>query len=209
MTRSKSRPSGSKSPGPDRTGARTARAERILLTAHRGGVAVGTAREALSGLEGEIDGLREGLAADGRVMARTLRAAALSESGDTERALEVARRAAELAEEQAVPYGPPSTYKPPRELEGEILVDAGRPEEARTAFRRALRRTPRRARSLLGLARAAAASGHTAEAARAYAEVEAVWSRAEEGWPGLREAREYLAEHGRPDAGGEPVALPR
>jgi tetratricopeptide (TPR) repeat protein len=167
------------------------------------------AREALSGLEGEIDGLREGLAADGRVMARTLRAAALSESGDTERALEVARRAAELAEEQAVPYGPPSTYKPPRELEGEILLDAGRPEEARTAFRRALRRTPRRARSLLGLARAAAASGHTAEAARAYAEVEAVWSRAEEGWPGLREAREYLAEHGRPDAGGEPVALPR
>lgn len=167
------------------------------------------AREVLASLEGRAEGLREALAADARVMAGVLRAEIRSASGDTEGALEAARRAAEIAEDRPVPYGPPSTYRPPHELVGELLLESDRPGEARSAFARALRRTPRRPRALLGAARAAAAAGHTDEAAERYAELDGIWAGADEGWPGAREARRFLAEHGRPDGDAGPVALPR
>jgi predicted negative regulator of RcsB-dependent stress response len=52
-----------------------------------------------------------------------------------------------------------------QELLGEVLLDAGRPDEARAAFEAALARAPGRAPSLRGLARAA--SDGAASAARA------------------------------------------
>lgn len=177
-----------------------------LAAAGRGELSA--AREALASLEERSTGLREGLAADARVLVPTLRAVIARREGEAGVALEEARAAAELAEDRPVPYGPPSTYRPPRELEGELLLEMDRPEEALAAFRQALRRTPRRPRSLLGLARAARAVGDTARAASAYARLEAVWTRAEEGWAGLSEARSYLDRHGRPEVAG-PVALPR
>lgn len=129
-----------------------------------------------------------------RVRAGVLEAAVLRAGGDLEAALRAARGAAELAAEQPVPFGPPSSFKPPRELEGEILLALERPDEARAAFRRALERTPRRARSLLGLARAAEAAGAGAEARAAYGELTAIWSEAEGTWPAVAEVRQ------RPDA---------
>ena len=168
-----------------------------------------TAREAVETLRRRSEGLRPGLAADARVMIPTLEAEIARREGQSETALERARTAAARADEQPVPYGPPSTYRTPRELEGELLLELDRPEEALAAFRRALRRTPRRPRSLLGLARAARATGDTERAATAYARVEAIWERAEEGWSGLAEARRFLEEHGRPEVAAGPVALQR
>src|SRR5438128_2034298 len=47
---------------------------------------------------------------------------------------------------------------------------------------------PKRALSLLGLGRAAAAAGDRATAAQAYREVREIWHRADPGLPGLAEA---------------------
>lgn len=168
---------------------------------------VGAALEAAAALQEAAGSLREGLAADARVMALSMRALLQRHGGEAAATAEAARRAAELEAQQPVPYGPPSTYKPPRELAGEALLELGRAEEARAEFRRALERTPRRSRSLLGLARAAAKTGRTEEAAGAYAELAEMWENAEAGWEGVAEARSYLEEHGRP-AGTDGGALP-
>lgn len=56
--------------------------------------------------------------------------------------------------EQPYMFGPPSALvKPPAELLGETLIEAGRYEEARQAFERALSRAPGRRASLAGLER--------------------------------------------------------
>ena len=90
------------------------------------------------------------------------------------------------------PSGPPSLIKPSHELFGEILLRAGKPQEAAVQFRTALFRQPNRARSLLGAARAAAQSGDKEGAAAAYAKLLEQWQQADESLPELREAREYL-----------------
>ncbi len=132
---------------------------------------VGAARRVAERLQGRVAGEREGLVADARVLALGLRALAARETGDLEAALERAREAAEVDEAQPVPFGPPASYKPPRELEGEILLALDRPDEAVAAFHRALERTPRRPASLEGLARAAEAAGHEEVARRARAQL--------------------------------------
>jgi tetratricopeptide (TPR) repeat protein len=106
-------------------------------------------------------------------------------------AIAALERATLLEEEMSPPSGPPSLLKPSHELFGEILLRAGRPKEAASAFAAALARQPNRARSLLGSARAAAAGGDQAAAARAYADLLRVWQQADAGLPELREAREY------------------
>ncbi len=104
----------------------------------------------------------------------TLRSVVAAAEGDLERAVDEARRAAELEAELPVDYGPPVSFEPPRELEGEMLLEAGRAREAVAAFRQALARTPRRASALEGLVRAAEAAGEEAVAAEARSELEAV-----------------------------------
>ena len=85
--------------------------------------------------------------------------------------------------EDAVPFifGPPSVIKPSHELFGEVLLQLGRPGEAETQFKGALALAPKRARSLIGLARAAAAAGDAAEAAEATATLQAIWHQADPG----------------------------
>jgi len=65
-------------------------------------------------------------------------------------------------------FGPPADVKPAHELLGEMLLEAGRAGEAQREFARALELAPKRALSLLGLGRAAAAAGDRATAAQAY-----------------------------------------
>src|SRR5438128_1341083 len=85
-------------------------------------------------------------------------------------------------------FGPPPDVKPAHELFGEMLLEAGRAAEAQREFARALALAPKRALSLLGLGRAAAAAGDRATAAQAYREVREIWHRADPGLPGLAEA---------------------
>jgi tetratricopeptide (TPR) repeat protein len=125
---------------------------------------------------GDLDGLRA--AAESVTMARpdpgdwgyeyepillaTLGALVLSLEGDLEGAAAAARRGAEAEAALPVDFGPPLSFKPPRELEGEILLRLGRPAEALEAFTLALGRTPNRAATVRGHALAAEAAGRVA-----------------------------------------------
>src|SRR5947209_4600127 len=74
-----------------------------------------------------------------------------------------------------------------------ILRQAGRPAAAQAEFARALALAPKRALSLLGLGRAAAAAGDPATAARAYRELREIWHGSDPSLPGLVEATRFLA----------------
>jgi tetratricopeptide (TPR) repeat protein len=122
-----------------------------------------------------------------------LEIAAMSQAAksDFEGAMQTLRRATALEEAMPSPHGPPVLVKPSHELLGEILLRAGRPQEAAEQFATALRRHKNRARSLLGAARAAARSGDTQGAAHTYAQFSQQWQQADTQLPELREARDY------------------
>jgi hypothetical protein len=127
---------------------------------------------------------------------RELEIAALQASSkkNYDEAISLMKKATALEEEMAPPSGPPSLVKPSHELFGEILLAAGRPKEAAAQFATALLRQPNRARSLIGAARAASASGDTRGAASAYARFLKQWQQADPGLPELREAQDYLKQ---------------
>ena len=126
------------------------------------------------------------------VLSRQLEAKILFSEGKTDRALALVTEAAALEDAMSFDYGPPDIVIPSHELMGEMLLAAGRPADARKQFEMSLARAPRRALSLLGLARAAAKAGDTAASKEAYAELGAIWSAADADVNGLREAREAL-----------------
>jgi hypothetical protein len=80
-------------------------------------------------------------------------AAAIAE-GEVDAAVETMRRATALEERRPVPPGPPPLIKPSHELFGEILLRAGRREEAVEQFATTLFRHPGRALALRGLEQA-------------------------------------------------------
>ncbi len=99
--------------------------------------------------------------------------------------------AVEVVEAMTPPSGSASPIKPVHELYGEILLDLDRPSDAIEKFETSLLRMPNRPRSLLGVARAYAATGHRAKAAGAYQKLAAVWAN-RESFAGLQEAQQYL-----------------
>ena len=118
--------------------------------------------------------------------------------GHFDEAMNTMKQAAALEEAMSPPSGPPTVIKPPHELFGELLLRAGRAQEAARQFATSLRRHPNRARSLLGAARAAAKSGDPQGAARAYAQFSRQWQQADAKVPELREAQSYLKRAGAP-----------
>ena len=122
-----------------------------------------------------------------QVMAQQLEAAILFSEGRREEALVLARQAAVVEAGLPFEFGPPVPVKPANEQVGEMLMDLRRPREALEAFELSLKRTPRRALSLLGLARAAMAVKDIATAQRAYGELRLIWKNADEGLPELKE----------------------
>ena len=99
--------------------------------------------------------------------------------GDTPGGLERLLAATRLEEGMDPPSGPTSPIKPAHELYGEALLQAGKGPEAQKAFETALQRMPRRSLSLLGLARAAVASGDEETAADAYGQLTTFWAAAD------------------------------
>ena len=87
-----------------------------------------------------------------QIMLQQLEGAVLYAEGKTAEGLQIIAQTA--AEEDALTFefGPPTPLKPAHELYGELLLKAGRPQEARQQFELALQRTPGRALSLRGLA---------------------------------------------------------
>ena len=114
--------------------------------------------------------------------------------GDHDQAAKLMKLAVEREEQQGPPSGPPGLIKPAHELFGELLLRAGKPEQAAEQFRTSLLRQPNRARSLLGAARAAAKTGDRASAEATYEKLLAQWQQADADLPELKEAREYVKQ---------------
>jgi tetratricopeptide (TPR) repeat protein len=91
------------------------------------------------------------------IMARMLEGAILAREGKLDAGLGLLRAAAQDYDAQPFDFGPPRTVKPPRELLGEVLLAAGRKDEARAQFELALKSAPERRAALAGRAQAAAA----------------------------------------------------
>jgi tetratricopeptide (TPR) repeat protein len=125
---------------------------------------------------------------------KEVQALALQARGKTEEALTLLREAVELEERMPPPSGPPVPLKPAHELYGEVLLEAGRAEEASRQFEASLLRTPNRAASLLGAARSAVRMGDREAARRRYAALAEVWRQADADLPALAEIRAYLKD---------------
>ena len=126
-----------------------------------------------------------------RVMKYEVLALAAQADGDMASAISHAAKAAEIEETQDPPSGPTYPMKPSHELYGEILLAAGKAEEARAQFEESMSRTPNRTASLLGLARAATALGDDAAAGRAYSTLATFLNEADAGVPFLHEVRSH------------------
>jgi tetratricopeptide (TPR) repeat protein len=122
-----------------------------------------------------------------QVMAQQLEAMILFSEGRREEALVLARQAGVVESSLPFEFGPPVPVKPVNEQVGEMLLDLRRPREAMEAFELSLKRTPKRALSLLGLARAATLARDTATAQRAYGELRDIWKNADKALPELKE----------------------
>jgi len=81
---------------------------------------------------------------------------------------------------------------PAAELEGELLLELDRPDEALAAFESSLSAAPNRARSLYGAARAAELAGYADSARRYYEDLTALMEAADTERPELLAARAYL-----------------
>ncbi len=81
------------------------------------------------------------------------------DAGDMDSAVQAARDAADYEAALPFDFGPPLAIKPPRELEGDLLLEMGRYADSLSAYAQQLARTPGRAKTLLGYERARAAVG--------------------------------------------------
>jgi tetratricopeptide (TPR) repeat protein len=146
----------------------------------------------IRGLSAAVNGSAADLQSIGQVNKLEVEALNASMKKDNATAIDLMKKATAFEEQAGTPYGPPSLIKPSHELYGEILLRAGQPKEAAEKFQAALLRQPNRARSLLGLARAAAQSGDRAIAMATYTKFLDQWKQADADLPELREAREYI-----------------
>ena len=110
--------------------------------------------------------------------------------GDAMGTIEHIKKGVEQAKSMRPPNGAPSPVKPAHEFAGEIFLEIGQAEEAVLFYQTSLLRTPNRALSVRGLARAYAALGNRALAGEQYRKLQNIWS----GYsvPGLKEASDYL-----------------
>jgi hypothetical protein len=85
----------------------------------------------------------------------------------------------------------PGPLAPARELLGDMLLDARRPADALVAYEATMRKEPNRFRGAYGAARAAAAAGDRAKAARYYRELLGIAANADTERRALVEARAF------------------
>ena len=142
----------------------------------------------------------EDRAADGGKPAQIMhkQVAALAALADErgEEAVALMDAAIAVVETMRPPNGAADPVKPPYELYGELLLELGRPAEAAAKFEQSLLRMPGRMRSLLGAARAAAASGDVETARSRYATLIGQW-RGQPDDPAVAEAREFTEGRGQ------------
>jgi tetratricopeptide (TPR) repeat protein len=113
--------------------------------------------------------------------------------GDTARALQLAREAADLEDVTDKSPVTPGAVLPARELQGDLFLDVGRPAEALKAYEASLARQPNRARTLYGAARASELVGNHAVARDWYKKFLALMAAGDRARPELVEARKAIA----------------
>jgi len=113
------------------------------------------------------------------------------DEGDADEALALLDEAVAVEDEMPLDFGPASPVKPAHELLGEVLLQLDRPDEAWDQFDAALARYPRRARALLGVARAAERAGDAETARATYAVLADIWHDADPSLPALAEVRQH------------------
>jgi tetratricopeptide (TPR) repeat protein len=128
---------------------------------------------------GHADHLHAGDAQALSVMENELAAMLLMSDGKSREAIERMKAAVAIEDKTPYEFGPPSSPKPAHELLGEMLLRLDQPQLARVQFELALFRAPKRALSMLGLARALAAMGNRSAARAAYSELREMWRSAD------------------------------
>ena len=113
------------------------------------------------------------------IMEKELEALILLHRKKAEQAVEVMKEATAAEDSRSFDYGPPIPVKPSHELLGEILLELGQPQEARSEFELALARAPKRVLSLKGLARAAEWLGDQTTAQETAHELRRIWKSAD------------------------------
>jgi tetratricopeptide (TPR) repeat protein len=112
--------------------------------------------------------------------------------GDSPRAIELLRAAADREDEKGVD----SVTMPAREMLGDLLLESKKPSEAMQAYKTVLVEAPNRFDALLGAAQASLAAGDTHSAQDYYSQLLKVADPAADR-PELKEAKTYLAAKGR------------
>ncbi len=98
------------------------------------------------------------------VMEKELGALTQLARGQNQEAVGLAKEAADIELTLNPPSGPPDPIKPALELYGDVLLAAGRAEDAAVAYEQELLRTPNRTPAVKGLARAREGAGTTTTA---------------------------------------------
>jgi tetratricopeptide (TPR) repeat protein len=126
------------------------------------------------------------------LQAKEAEAFAAQASGDSNSALTNLKEAVAIEDSIDDLSQPPYPAIPAAELCGYLLLELKQPSEAASYFQKTLKRTPNRPKAILGLARAARASGDTETAATHYKEFLSVWKNADSDRPELAEASQFL-----------------
>jgi tetratricopeptide (TPR) repeat protein len=113
--------------------------------------------------------------------------------GQDAEAVRLARAAADLEETVEKHPVTPGPLLPARELEGDLLLDLGRPADALRSYEKTLEREPNRARALAGAARSAELAQDAATARKHYAALLKLMDKADGGRPEREQAQKYLA----------------
>jgi tetratricopeptide (TPR) repeat protein len=156
-----------------------------------------------AGAAKEIDGLRRAEAAldksGDRYWADRTREQILAVSawialaeGATDKAIALARQAADGEDASIKHVAMENRLYPMRELLGELLLQAKRPKEAFAEFENALKQQPNRFRGFYGAAMAAEAAGDVANATKYYRRVVELAQHADAERPELQRARAHL-----------------
>jgi hypothetical protein len=123
------------------------------------------------------------------IMAIELDGLVRMERGDRGGGVMALSRAAEIEAKRPKPVARPYPIMPAVELYADTLLATGDAPGAAAQFRASLTRTPRRAASLIGLARAEARAGRKDQAQQAARDFLAMWHLADPSRPELAEAR--------------------
>jgi tetratricopeptide (TPR) repeat protein len=96
------------------------------------------------------------------IMEKEVAAATKLAQGEKTEAVRLAKDAADIEITMSAPSGPPEPIKPALELYGDVLMEAGRANDAVVAYEAQLQRTPNRTPSVKGLAAAKTKTGTSA-----------------------------------------------